>query len=98
MTIKRKEQKIHSIAKVYLSLFLERKFITHISSRNTFHSFQSSVEFAYESLSAPLKRIINNDFFYQDYPGWWKLLYKKTDYEKLKRQAINKFLEVFYAI
>ena len=44
------------------------------------------------------KEFINNDFFYQDYPGWWKLTYKKSNYMKLRNDAINKFLEVFYEI
>ena len=98
MTIKRKEQKIHNIAKVYLSLFLRRSAVFGIFHNSHLSSFQTSVEFAYSSLSAPLKRIINNDFFYQDYPGWWKLIYKKNDYQRLRKQAVTSFLEVFYAI
>lgn len=98
MSRKKKEQKILSIAKLYLhSLSFSTDEILSLQSQNLFH-FLSAVEFAYSSLSAPLQKIINNDFFYQDYPGWWRLLYKKSDYLKLKNQAVSQFLEVFYEI
>ena len=98
MSRKKKELKIHNIAKIYLhTLLLSADEIHSLQSQNLY-SFLSAVELAYSSLSAPLQKIINNDFFYQDYPGWWRLLYKKSNYQRLKNQAINQFLEVFYEI
>ena len=98
MSRKKKELKIHNIAKIYLhTLLLSTDEIHSLQSQNLY-SFLSAVELAYSSLSAPLQKIINNDFFYQDYPGWWRLLYKKSNYQRLKNQAINQFLEVFYEI
>ena len=92
MSIKRKERKIRNIAKLYLTS------ITHNYPTIKNGSFLSAVELAYASLSAPLQKIINNDFFYQDYPGWWRLVYKKNNYNRLRINAINNFLEAFYEI
>ena len=95
MNRKRREQKLQNIAKIYihsLNLSFNNPNLSNLSS------FQSAVELAYASLNAPLQRIINNDFFYQDYPGWWKFLYKKNNYLRLRHTAVNKFLEAFYEI
>lgn len=98
MNRKKKETKIQNIAKIYLhTLSFSGGEIYSLQSQ-TLYSFLSAVELAYSSLSAPLQKIINNDFFYQDYPGWWKFLYKKSSYQRLKNQAIDQFLEVFYEI
>ena len=95
MSIKRKERKIRNIAKLYIVTLSQEN---HNNPTHNIDSFLTAVELAYASLSAPLQKIINNDFFYQDYPGWWKLTYKKSNYMKLRNDAINKFLEVFYEI
>lgn len=98
MTQKKKELKIQNIAKLYIHSITKTKQRTFKRKYNEISSFLSAVEIAYSSLSAPLQRIINNDFFYQDYPGWWKLTYKKNNYQKLKATAVSKFLELFYEI
>lgn len=92
---KKKENKIHKIAHIYIYSITQSAIKTN---NKKLESFLSAVELAYSSLSAPLKRIINNDFFYQDYPGWWKLIYKKNNYQRLKAIAVNNFLEIFYEI
>ena len=98
MSHRRKEQKIRNIAKLYL-LSIAHNSYSFINPKSTnIRSFQSAVELAYLTLDAPLQKIINNEFFYQDYPGWWELLYKKNEYLKLKNTAVNKFLEVFYEL
>lgn len=98
MGIKRKEQKLASIAKIYLYSISNQYPYSSITKSQKIEMFKSSVELAYQSLDVPLKKIINNDFFYQEYPGWWKLLYSKSSYQKLRLLAINKFLEVFYEL
>ena len=98
------ELKIRHIAKKYLShnfySYPSQKAQSHILRFDfIFHSsFQRKVELAFNSLSSPLKIIINNEFFYQDYPGWWKKKYSKKKYQKLKRKACTLFLEVFYEV
>lgn len=94
------ELKLKHIAKQYLDvakLQITRSgdYLSSYSIRLKLF-FCERVETAYDSLPPSLKIIINNDFFYQDYPGWWKSSYSKKQYHKLKRKAVNLFLEVFY--
>lgn len=96
MSYRKKEQKIKKIAKIYLLFPFGDSFSYSYPIYPKYFDFRTSVELAYASLSAPLQKIINNDFFYQDYPGWWKLIYKKNNYERLKRLAVTSFLEAFY--
>ena len=95
-------KKLHIIASTYLSLvsILQKQENSFYQSKpsNPYSKFCSSVEIAFLSLPRPLRRIINNDFFYQDYPGWWKLSYHKSQYLKLKDLAIKKFMEAYYEI
>lgn len=98
MVNKRKEQKLASIARIYLHSISIQFSNSSITKSQKIELFKSSVELAYQSLDVPLKKIINNDFFYQEYPGWWKLLYSKSSYQKLRLLAINRFLEVFYEL
>ena len=88
------ESKIRSIAVQYLRSFYSIHILKIQHKSKCF--FCSHVEYAFKTLAAPYQKIINNDFFYQDYPGWWKSIYKKSDYLKLKRTASKKFLEAFY--
>lgn len=91
------EQLLKKIANKYLSLVcLYPNGIYLNQSLNPTYQFYNKVELAYSLLPSPLKSIINNDFFYQDYPGWWKSLYRKRAYQKLKRKAVDLFLEAFY--
>ena len=50
---------------------------------------------AFEALDEEEKRIINNDFFYQDYPFWWMDGYSKSTYYRLKRKAVIHFIEAY---
>ena len=92
-------RKLQTIASTYLSLSRimrkENSSLFSYHSLNLYSQFCTSVELAFLSLPAPLRRIINNDFFYQDYPGWWKLSYNKRQYLRLKELAIKKFLEAY---
>lgn len=72
--------------------------ITFLSNNVFGLSFCNRVELAYSSLTSPLKVLINNDFFYQAYPGWWKSIYTKRQYNRLKRKAVIRFMEAFYEI
>lgn len=95
-------RKLKVIAQTYLSLIRVIKNLgmlpSYTQSLNAYCGFCANVEIAFLSLPTPLKRIINNDFFYQDYPGWWKLSYSKHQYLKLREQAIRKFMEAYNEI
>lgn len=50
----------------------------------------------YALLDEKEKQFINNEFFYQGYPNWWKDKLTPSTYMKLKAKSIKHFLEVFY--
>ena len=54
------------------------------------------VENTYLKLDPLEQLVINNDFFYEDYPSWWEELFSKRSYFNLKRRAIVHFLREFY--
>ena len=54
------------------------------------------VEEAYQALDERERNLINNEFFFQNYHDWWIGLYSKTSFYRFKRNAMLKFLEVFY--
>ena len=51
---------------------------------------------AYSGLNPIEQLFINNDFFYEDYPDWWKELYSKSQYTRYMKRAIVHFLRLFY--
>ena len=57
--------------------------------------FISKVQQAYETLDDNEKNLINNEFFYQDFPEWWKPIYSKKHFTQLKKIAIYKFMEAY---
>ena len=95
------EQKLKHIAYQYLCSQNYLLSNPYPIKRNNFSlrfkfDFMHKVETAYSSLSSSLQMIINNDFFYQDYPGWWKGRYTAKQYSRLKKKAMNQFLEAYY--
>ena len=94
-------KKMEMIAKVYFiskttgsDCFLND--IKHDQSTNRGEEFISRVEETYILLGPLEQLIINNDFFYEDYPDWWVELFSKTTYLMLKRKALIHFLKIFY--
>ena len=55
----------------------------------------TKVENAFESLTDIEKEFINNDFFYQAYPNWWKKYYTRSKYYLIKKRSMQAFLEAF---
>lgn len=53
------------------------------------------VKEAYSKLDSLEQKIINNEFFFQDYPDWWRKTYSKTTFYRLKKQSMQDFLEAF---
>jgi len=52
------------------------------------------IESAFKSLDTDSKRIINNDFFFNNYKFWWLELYSTSTYYRLKRVAMCNFLNL----
>lgn len=67
----------------------------NIDIDNPFSIYIEKVQHAYESLTDIERAIINNDFFYQNYPKWWEGYYKRSTYYRYKSIAMKKFIEVF---
>ncbi len=55
-------------------------------------SFIERCNDSFNSLDAIDKEIINNEFFYQDAPNWWKTRYGKGDFERRKKVAMKEFV------
>lgn len=62
---------------------------------NSYRDYIDRVKRAYETLSDMDKEIVNNDFFYEDYPHWWEEKYSRVAYYRHKRGAMQNFLRAF---
>ena len=60
-----------------------------------FVAFINKVKNAYYQLDDLEKIFINNDFFYEEYPNWWKPIYSKSTYYRLKKRSMKRFKEAF---
>ena len=56
------------------------------------------VDKAFYSLTQSEQRLINNEFFYEARPYWWKESYSEEEYVTFLKQTIQRFLEVYYEI
>jgi hypothetical protein len=54
--------------------------------------FVAKIEGAFRRLDLESRRIINNDFFFNNYKFWWVELYSTSTYYRLKRIAMCHFL------
>ena len=91
-------QEVEEIAKLYF-------IATHILKNETLKDsngkpsdaqrFINRVENAFECLMDIEKEFINNDFFYQAYPNWWKKYYTRSKYYLIKKRSMMSFLEAF---
>ena len=54
------------------------------------------VRIAFDSLNLTEKNFLNNEYFYEAFPKWWKSKITYYRYIQLKAQSIKHFLEVFY--
>ena len=91
-------QKMETIAKNY---FIARNLLIkriELSDDNFLLMivYIQRVRACYEKLDEKEKQFINNEFFYQNYPNWWKNKITPSTYMRLKAQSIKHFLEVFY--
>ena len=48
---------------------------------------------AFNRLASVEQKCINNDFFYQDYPNWWKKKYSRSSYYRLRKRSMINFKE-----
>lgn len=55
--------------------------------------YLEKIERAFRRLDIDSQKIINNDFFYNNYKFWWLDLYSTSTYYRLKRVALARFLD-----
>lgn len=79
---------IEDIAKKYFEYLKDTK-------QEGSKTYIQKVKSAYSELDNLEQQFINNDFFYQNYPNWWKKLYPKTTYYRIKKKSMISFLEAF---
>lgn len=68
------------------------------TSNLTCQIYLTKVISAFEALNERERKIINNEFFFQGYDGWWKSIYSTSSFYRYKKQAMLRFLEVFYRV
>ena len=99
MTRKNLENKIINIRQAYINHLLATDFGVRTSKTNNNLQFYKSdkfnliIETSYSHLSKLDQLIINNEFFYGDYPGWWRKYFSSPLFFKLRKEAMKRFLE-----
>ena len=96
------ESLIEDIVKNYF-VSLKRLYQTRFSDgeidkASPFYIYFIDVERAFKRLDKEQRKIINNEYFYQEYSYWWKKEYKERTFLKLRKEAVKHFVEVFYEI
>ena len=92
---------ISVIAKNYFIAIRRQNFIQepelkeNKEEEDDFQRHIRRVKNAYNQLDELEKAFINNDFFYQSYPDWWKETFSKTSYYRLRRQSMSRFIKAF---
>lgn len=67
------------------------------SNTRMFINYIKAVQQAYEKLSEKEKRCLNNEYFFDDKPEWWKPYINENEFEQLHNQTVIHFMEGFYA-
>ncbi len=100
-SLKNLVKQMEVISRLYFSSerIEERNCLKDINFKrvNNLHdTFVTRVEKTYLKLDPLEQLVINNDFFYEDYPGWWEDIFSQKTYSFLRRKSIIHFLNVFY--
>lgn len=90
---------IRSIARKYLIALRKTSSkgstLKDSGEEDDYQRYINKVKRAYEKLDDLEKHFINNDFFYQEYPYWWKVTFSKSSYYRIRRKSMTAFLEAF---
>ena len=93
---------IKEIASIYFTALAQIRKEMISSGEEDYYSpfvkYYHDVEEAFSRLDKEKKTIVNNEYFYQSYNGWWINKYKPRVFNKLKKAAIKEFVEAFYEI
>ena len=88
-------KEMNVIASKYLELTI---YPTQYPTQNLFHNnnFVCKVDHSFYLQNSLFQELLNNDFFYQNYPDWWQGVYSKKEYQLMKLMAVTSFLSAFY--
>lgn len=92
------EEKMIAIAHNYFLACRYLKNPSNISDDNStlLCCYISKVKKAFQHLNEDEQSFINNEYFYEAPPYWWKKNYTLQTYNQIKQTAIEHFLEVFH--
>lgn len=85
MNYKKIEKIVNDIAYDYLNK-------SNLNDDKNSFFFISLVNESFKSLNFVSQQIINNEFFFNDFPFWWEKYYSKKEFIKLKKRAMNQFI------
>ena len=89
--------KLDTEIKGLASLYFKALELSKSKESNSRHlNLVNLVRNAYSNLNQEERKLINNEFFYQKYPNWWKDSYSLYNFRRLKYKSMTHFLEVFY--
>lgn len=89
---------IASIANTY---FLACNYISTFGYKQddefAFKEYQiiKNIKFVFSLLNSVEQEIINNEFFFQNYPFWWENIYSEKVFKKIKYCAMKNFYNSF---
>lgn len=92
-------QKVERISRIF---FLCKKIISsygdviNVHPNNPFVIFCQKISEAYEKLDKESQRMINNEFFFEKYPGWWMKELSYDNFNKKMNKSMKLFLENLY--
>ncbi len=88
---------VKQIASAYMQCQLRKDITTLQKEKATYILFIDKVQKAFGSLDNVEKYVLNNTFFANKDKFWWTSLYSKTTFYRIRLDAINNFLDSFYA-
>lgn len=92
-------KRVKEIARFYFFCNRHLKFMKCVSdsqkSETDYQAYVTKVQKAYNKLDSLEQVFINNDFFYQAYPGWWMKFYTRATYYRIRKRSVDRFLEAF---
>ena len=86
-------EEVKKISQMYFLALNTKEGDDEVMLKN--HQFVLKVENAFEKLDDLEKYVINSEFFYQNYAGWWQKQYSRSSYYRLKMASVKHFLMAF---
>lgn len=93
------KEEIEEIARLYFVALEKMKVKNGLSDSgggsNDYREYISRVRRAYHELDSLERTIINNEFFFEEYPYWWEKLFSRSTFYRLKKRSMLRFKAAF---